>query len=115
MDEHRWVDEFPGAVTVCDPEGTILEMNDRSAKMFEEQGGRALLGKNLLDCHPGPARRTLEGIMERRETNVYTIEKNGKKKIIYQSPWYARGVYAGFVELVLETPVSIPHFIRKGS
>jgi hypothetical protein len=114
MDEHRWIREFPGAVTVCGPEGIILEMNDRSTRMFAEQGGRGLLGTNLLDCHPEEARKKLEGIMVRRETNVYTIEKNGKKKIIYQSPWYEEGVYRGFVELVLELPDAIPHFIRKG-
>jgi hypothetical protein len=115
MDDHRWIQEFPGAVTVCDPRGIILEMNDRSARMFEEQGGRRLLGTNLLDCHPGGARAKLEKIMEDRETNVYTIEKNGKKKLIYQSPWYDGGVYRGFVELVLALPESIPHYIRSGS
>lgn len=115
MDEHRWVKEFPGAVTVCDPEGIILEMNDRADRMFAEQGGRALLGKNLLDCHPGPARLTLEKILETRVANVYTVEKNGKKKFIHQGPWFREGVYAGLVELVLEIPDSIPHFIRKGS
>ena len=115
MDEHQWIREFPGAVTVCDPEGIILEMNDRSARMFAEQGGRSLMGSNLLDCHPGQAREKLAAIMERRETNVYTIEKNGKRKIIYQSPWHAGGVYRGFVELVLDLPESIPHYIRKGS
>jgi hypothetical protein len=115
MDEHRWIQELPGAVTVCDPGGIILEMNDRAARMFAEQGGRGLLGTNLLDCHPSRARLRLEEIMESRETNVYTIEKNGKKKIIYQSPWYASGVYSGFVELVLDLPDSIPHYIRPGS
>ena len=99
---------------MCDPAGIILEMNDRSARMFAEQGGMALVGKNLLDCHFGRARGRLEEIMERRETNVYTIEKNGKKKIIHQSPWFEGGVYQGFVELVLELPESVPHFIRKG-
>jgi hypothetical protein len=35
MKQHGWVDEFDGAVTVCDAEGTIIEMNSRAAKTFE--------------------------------------------------------------------------------
>jgi hypothetical protein len=44
-----------------------------------------------------------------REKNVYTIEKNGVKKLIYQSPWYYNGEYAGFVELSLEIPFEMEH------
>ena len=112
MDTHEWIKEFPGAITVCDTEGIILEMNDRAARMFREQGGKDLLGSNLLDCHPEPAQTRLVAIMENRQDNVYTIEKNGKKKIIYQSPWYSGGTHRGFVELVLEIPHVVPHFIR---
>ena len=36
----------------------------------------------------------------------------GIKKLIYQSPWYDNGVYAGFVELSLPVPHAMPHFIR---
>ncbi|HVM71694.1 MAG TPA: PAS domain-containing protein [Anaerolineales bacterium] len=110
--EHAWVKEFPGAVTVCDPAGIILEMNDRSARTFAEDGGRALIGKNVFDCHPEPARTELKRLMDGRQPNVYTIEKNGVKKIIYQSPWYQDGVYAGFIELSLEIPFEVPHFVR---
>ena len=42
-----------------------------------------------------------------------TFEKNGIKKLIYQSPWYRDGQYAGFVELSLEIPFDMPHFIRS--
>lgn len=110
--ENAWVKEFPGAVTVCDPDGIILEMNDRSAKMFKEDGGRALIGTNVLDCHPEPARRKLRHMLEAHQTNVYTIEKKGRKKLIYQSPWYQDGQYAGFIEIALEIPSEMPHFVR---
>ncbi len=110
--DYSWVKEFPGAVTVCDPDGIIIEMNDKSALTFEEDGGRALIGKNVFDCHPEPARSELTGLMKARQRNVYTIEKNGVKKLIYQSPWYLNGEYAGFIELSLELPIEMPHFIR---
>jgi hypothetical protein len=110
--EHAWLKEFPGAVTVCDAGGIVLEMNDKAVKTFEGDGGLALIGKNLLDCHPAPARAELERLMAARQPNVYTIEKNGVKKLIYQSPWYHDGEYAGFIELSLEVPFEMPHFVR---
>jgi len=114
MDNHAWVREFAGAVTVCDSEGIILEMNDRSERMFQDQGGRRLLGTNLLDCHPDQARAKLRQLMEQRLTNVYTVEKNGVKKMIYQAPWYRDGQYQGFVEITVELPEAVPHYIRPG-
>jgi len=112
ISENSWVKEFPGAITVCDPDGIILEMNDRAAKSYKDDGGFALIGKNVLDCHPEPARLKIKSLMEERQPNVYTVEKNGVKKLIYQSPWYKNGEYAGFLELTLEIPFEMPHFVR---
>ena len=110
--EYSWVKEFPGAVTVCDAQGIILEMNDKSAQTFETDGGRALIGKNLFDCHSEPSRIKLKQMMDERQPNIYTIEKNGVKKLIYQTPWYANGEYAGFIEMSLEIPFDMSHFVR---
>jgi len=112
MSVYDWVKEFPGDITVCDPRGIILEMNYKAARSFEVEGGRKLIGSNLLDCHPEPARSKLESMMVARQSNVYTIEKNGLKKLIYQTPWYKNGEYAGFLELSLEVPFDMPHFLR---
>ncbi len=112
MSEHEWIDEFPGAITVCDATGVLLEMNDKAARTFEADGGRGLIGSNMLACHPDRARSTAERLLAARERNVYTIEKNGVRKLIYQSPWFRDGAYAGFVELSLEIPAALPHFVR---
>ena len=108
----EWVKEFPGAVTVCDREGVILAMNDKSVRTFAKDGGAALVGTNLLECHPEPARTRVKELLATGRTNAYTIEKQGVKKLIYQSPWYEKGVYSGFVELSLEIPTEMPHFVR---
>ncbi len=108
----NWLKELPIAVTVCDKDGIILEMNDKSAKTFESDGGYALVGTNVLDCHPARARAIFEQMMAEQKRNVYTIEKNGVKKLIYQTPWYQNGEYAGFVEFSLEIPFEMPHFLR---
>jgi len=110
--DYSWVKEFPAAVTVCNTEGVILEMNDKAIESFAEDGGCELIGKNLLDCHPEPARSKVELLLDKQQKNVYTIEKNGKKKLIYQTPWHLNGVYSGFVELSIEIPFEMPHFVR---
>lgn len=108
-----WMAGFSGAITVCDREGTVLYMNEKSCKTFEKYGGAALIGKNLADCHPEPARTKLAELLKSGQSNVYTIEKAGIKKMICQTPWYEEGHYMGLVELSLEIPFEIPHFIRK--
>jgi transcriptional regulator with PAS, ATPase and Fis domain len=112
MKRHAWVNEFSAAVTVCNTQGKILEMNSQAVKVFENDGGDKLIGANVLDCHPDRARAKLQAIMDDRKTNVYTIEKAGVKKLVYQAPWYKDGEYAGIVELAIEIPFEIPHFVR---
>ena len=112
MSPHAWIQEFAGSVTVCDREGIILEMNEAAARGFAADGGKALIGTNALDCHPEPARSKMKQLLQTQGRNVYTIEKKGVKKLICQAPWYQDGQYAGFVELSLEIPAAMPHFVR---
>jgi transcriptional regulator with PAS, ATPase and Fis domain len=114
MNTHSWIKEFSGAITVCNAEGIIMEMNDKAIKTFESDGGEKLIGTNLLDCHPEPSRTKLKQMLQAKQSNVYTIEKKGVKKLIYQMPWYEKGMYCGFVELSFEIPFEMPHFIREG-
>jgi hypothetical protein len=112
MPERDWRQEFPGAITVCDREGIILEMNDRAAEVFASDGGRTLIGRNVLDCHPEPARSRLASLLESGGANVYTVEKAGIKKLVVQAPWFREGERSGLVELSLEVPFELPHFVR---
>jgi PAS domain S-box-containing protein len=107
-DNLNWARELPAAVTVCDRNGTILEMNDKAKSTFAGD----LVGRNVLDCHPEPARAKLAELLATGKSNVYTIEKNGRRKLIYQSPWYHDGRFAGLVEISIELPESLPHFRR---
>jgi hypothetical protein len=108
-----WIEEFPGAVIVCDPKGIILEMNEAAVITFAKDGGKELIGKDMLACHPEVARIKVEALLKEGKRNVYTIEKNGVKKLIYQSPWFRGGKYAGFVEFSLVIPEVMPHFTRS--
>jgi PAS domain S-box-containing protein len=106
----RWWREFPGAVTVCDRDGVILEMNRKAVATLGS--GKSLVGTNILDCHPEPARSKVRELLASGRTNVYTIEKKGVRKLIHQSPWFENGEMRGLVELSLELPDPLPHHIR---
>ena len=113
MEEHNlWIEEFPGAIMVCDTQGIILEMNRKAVETYKSDGGLALIGTNVLDCHPEPARTKLRQLMEKQQSNAYTIEKRGVWKMIYQAPWYVDGQYRGFMEISFDVPPSLPHFVR---
>lgn len=105
--------ELPFAVTVCDTAGIILYMNDRSVSTFKKYGGEAIIGTSLFLYHHGPAAVKLRELLDTATTNAYTIEKSGIKKIIYQSPWFKAGLFAGLIELSLEIPMNMPHFVRE--
>jgi len=112
MKNSEWFKNFPGAITVCDDQGIILEMNDRAAESFADDGGYELIGKNLMACHNARSRRMIQDMLSRHEKNVYTIQKKGKKKLIYQTPWFEGDRFGGLVELSLEIPEDLPHFNR---
>lgn len=113
MTDGVWVKELKAAITVCNRDGVALEMNDRAAETHAKDGGRALIGKSILDCHPERARELFEELLRTERLNVYTIEKDGVKKLIYQAPWYEGGVFRGIVELSLPIPWEVPHFVRS--
>lgn len=106
-----WSDEFIGAVTICNKDGIITYMNEISKKNFIKYGEN-LVGTNLLDYHPEPARSKVVEMLNTPTTNIYTIEKAGIKKLIHQSPLYEKGVFSGLIEISLELPQQLPHFIR---
>jgi hypothetical protein len=113
MEEHAWVKELPAEVMVCDETGIILEMNAEAKALFAKDGGDALLGLNVLGCHPEPSRSKLDDMLLRPSANAYFSTENGAKRFFFQAPWYQDGQYAGFVEISFGVPQDIPNFIRE--
>lgn len=105
--------ELPFAITVCDTEAIILYMNDRSISTFHKYGGADIIGTSLFEYHHGPSALKLRELLDTQSKNAYTIEKNGIKKMIYQSPWFKNGEFAGLIELSLEIPMEMAHFVRQ--
>jgi len=109
----RWFEELPCSVTVCDGRYRILYLNRRSAEVNARDGGKTLVGRNLMDCHPPEAQAKLRKVMASGRPNIYTVEKKGVHKMVYQAHWKRRGRPAGLVEITFELPRKIPHFIRE--
>ncbi len=108
-----WIEKFGAAITVMDLEGNILDMNEAAAKVLENDGGKTLIGKNLMGCHQQRSRDIMKNLMDCDTKNVYTIEKKGRKKLIYQAPWYDNaGKVAGLVEISMFIPEEMPHHKR---
>jgi len=109
-----WLDEDEAAITICDLKGIIVYMNERSVKAFTKYDDTGVtIGSSLVECHPEPARSKLLSMLKTPQTNVYTIEKRGIKKLIRQSPWLKDGVFSGVVELSFEIPGVMAHHIRE--
>ena len=109
----KYFDEFPSAVTVCDINGIFIYMNKKSEQVFEKYGGNSIIGKNIFDFHNENSKAIIQKLFKTGATNSYTISKNGIKKLIHQSPWYNNGVIAGLIEISIEIPINLPHFIRE--
>ena len=112
MDNSTWLDGMEVAITVCDREGVIVYMNEQAARTFAADGGKALLGKKLWECHPEAANEKIRRLMAAEAANSYTIEKKGVRKLVHQAPWHENGEFAGMVEFSLVIPSSLPHFVR---
>jgi transcriptional regulator with PAS, ATPase and Fis domain len=108
-----WLDEDESAITICDLNGIILYMNEKSAKSFSKYDDSGVtIGSSLIECHPEPSRTKLRRMLEVPQTNVYTVEKNGIKKLIRQSPWYRDGIFSGVVEVSFVIPAVMAHHVR---
>ena len=86
-----WAEGTHCAITVCDLEGKVIFMNERSRATFDKEG-RTMLATDTVNC--------------------YTIDKQGVKKMIYQTPWRKDGKVCGMVEISMVIPNEMPHYVR---
>ena len=108
--EFDWAEGLHCAVTVCDTEGKVLYMNKESREI--NYGGKSMVGQNLFPCHNERSQAMIRHMMEYDRVNAYTITKNGRRKMIYQSPWLKDGKVAGVVEISMVIPDEMPHYNR---
>lgn len=99
--------EINVAVTVSDTEGNVLYQNDSSVNVNGD-----VRGKNMMGCHNERSQQIILHMLKNAATNVYTISKKGKKKLIYQTPWFENGEIKGLVEFSIIIPETMPHYDR---
>jgi transcriptional regulator with PAS, ATPase and Fis domain len=109
----EWLHSLDAAITVCDKKGVIVYMNRKSVETFAKDGGKKLIGSNLLDCHTEEARKVLQEMLVTGKENIYSIEKNGVKKLIVQKPVYEHGNFDGFMEMSIVLPDDMENFKRS--
>lgn len=107
-DKPEWLDGANMSVTVTNRDGIIIYANANN----EIDNYQELLGRDVFECHPEPALSLLREMYSQPRDNTYTIEKNGRKKLIHQTPWYQAGEFAGYIELSFVIPVDMPHHKR---
>lgn len=107
-----YLKELPAAITICDTDGKIIYLNEKASEVFHDDGGYNLIGQNLFACHSNDSIEKIKLILKEEKPNSYTIEKNGIKKFIYQTPFYENKTLKGLIEFSFEIPFELQHFNR---
>jgi hypothetical protein len=110
--DSAWINSLNVSVMVCDRAGTILFLNATAEKQYAKDGGAALVGRNLRDCHNALSNEKIARLIADGVPNHYTITKHGRKRMIHQLPWFVDGRCAGLIELAMDIPDELPHFDR---
>ena len=108
----EWAEGMACAVTAADAEGVIRYMNRRARETYRKHGD--LIGRSLFDCHGERAAGIIRRLLAEGGTNAYTIEKEGVRKMIYQTAVTDdEGRVTGIVEISMVIPDELPHYVRK--
>ncbi|MEA3376128.1 MAG: PAS domain-containing protein [Chloroflexota bacterium] len=93
-------------VTIADEDGCIVFMNDRAIAHYADQGGEALIGTNLRDCHnPTSQEKTRQMYARHRAgdlspTRYHERRQDGTARSIVVIPITVEGQFRGIAELM---------------
>ena len=76
------------AVVICDLKHIIIYMNPAAISRYTKWGGKALLGKSLLNCHNEKSREMIRKVLEwfraSKDNNIiYTSYNEKENKDVY--------------------------------
>ena len=76
------------AVVLCDLEHSIVYMNPAAGKRYAKNGGMALVGKSLLDCHTPQANEMIRRVIawfaaSTTHNLIYTFRNEKENKDVY--------------------------------
>lgn len=76
------------AVVICDLEHAIIYMNPAAIDRYSKWGGKALMGKSLMNCHTEKSREMIQKVVDwfraSKDNNlVYTFFNEKENKDVY--------------------------------
>lgn len=82
------IDQDRTSVVICNLEHEIVYMNSAAIANYEKRGGKALVGRSLLNCHNADSREKIEQVIawfERSTDNnlVYISHNEKQNKDVY--------------------------------
>ena len=82
------IDMDRAAVVICSLDHKIIYMNLAAIKRYDKRGGKALIGRNLLDCHNAKSNEIIERVVawfgKSTENNMlYTYYNEKENKDVY--------------------------------
>lgn len=84
------LDQDRAPVVLCDLNHTVIYMNPAAGERYAKQGGMALVGTSLLNCHPPKANEMIERVVEwfqadRTHNLIYTFRNDMENKDVYMA------------------------------
>lgn len=82
------IDADRAAVVICSMDHTIIYMNPAAVKRYDKRGGKALIGRSLLECHNEKSNEMIKKVVEwfgkGVENNmIYTYYNEKENKDVY--------------------------------
>ena len=82
------LDQDRAPVVLCDLEHTIIYMNKVAIERYAKNGGEALLGKSLLNCHTPKAREIINQVLDwfradKDHNIIYEFRNDEENKDVY--------------------------------
>lgn len=82
------IDMDRAAVVICSLDHTIIYMNPAAVRRYAKRGGKALIGRSLLECHNEKSNEMIEKIVawfgKSTENNmIYTYYNEKENKDVY--------------------------------
>jgi PAS domain-containing protein len=104
------LDGLQGEIVIADENIDIAYMNEAAIRHYEEDGGAALIGRSLLDCHNPQSRRTIKEMYEAfaggdLQARQWLLPKDGYARRVIVMPITRDGQVKGCLELVIEEPL----------
>jgi len=82
------IDMDRAAVVICSLDHTIIYMNPAAVRRYAKRGGKALIGRSLLECHNEKSNEMIEKVVawfgKSAENNmIYTYYNEKENKDVY--------------------------------